>query len=184
MAKNTEVSSKWAMKNLTEWFLDYNERNPDLPCPESILTSLPPRKEELSKFLTIFIAETRNQNGEKYPPRTVYALLSGIIRSMVAENPQYHPNFLCKSDPAFKTFHTAMDNLFKKLKSDGVGADAKHTEAISAEEEKQLWESGVLNVSTPTGLLRAVFYMCGKCFCLRGGLEHRNLSVSQVKRLD
>ena len=181
MAKNTEVSSKWAMKNLTEWFLDYNKWNPDLPCPESILTSSPPSKEELSKFLTIFIAETRNQNGEKYP-RTVYALLSGIIRSMVAENPQY-PNFLCKSDPAFKTFHTAMDNLFKKLKSDGVGADAKHTEAISAEEEKQLWESGVLNVSTPTGLLRAVFYMCGKCFCLRGGLEHRNLSVSQLKRL-
>ena len=182
MAKNTEVSSKWAMKDLTEWFLDYKKRNPDLPCPESILTSSPPSKEELSKFLTIFIAETRNQNGEKYPPRTVYALLSGIIRSMVAENPQY-PNFLCKSDPAFKTFHTAMDNLFKKLKSDGVGADAKHTEAISAEEEKQLWESGVLNVSTPTGLLRAVFYMCGKCFCLRGGLDHRNLSVSQLKRL-
>ena len=58
MAKNTEVSSKWAMKNLTEWFLDYNKRNPDLPCPESILTSSPPSKEELSKFLTIFIAET------------------------------------------------------------------------------------------------------------------------------
>ena len=73
--------------------------------------------------------------------------------------------------------------MFKNLKSDGVGADAKHTEAISAEEEKQLWESGVLNVSTPTGLLRAVFYMCGKCFCLRGGLEHRHLSVSQLKRL-
>ena len=129
MAKNTEVSSKWAMKDLTEWFLDYNKRNPDLPCPESILTSSP-SKEELSKFLTIFIAETRNQNGEKYPPRTVYALLSRI---MVAENPQYP----CKSDPAFKTFLTAMDNLFKKLKSGGVGADAKHTEAISAEEEKQ-----------------------------------------------
>ena len=68
MVKNTEVSSKWAMKDLTEWFLDYNKRNPDLPFPESILTSLPPSKEELSKFLTIFIAETRNQNGEKYPP--------------------------------------------------------------------------------------------------------------------
>ena len=107
MAKNIEVSSKWAMKNFTEWFHDYNKRNSDLPCPESILTSSPPSKEELSKFLTIFIAETRNQNGEKYLPRTVYALLSG---SMVAENPQY-PNFLCKSDPAFKTFHTAMDNL-------------------------------------------------------------------------
>ena len=106
------------------------------------------------------------------------------VQTFVAESPQY-PNFLCKFDPAFKTFHTAMDNLFKKLKSDGVGADAdaKHTEAISAEEEKQLWESGVLNVSTPTGFLRAVFYMYGKCFCLRGGLEHRNLSVFQLKRL-
>ena len=71
VAKNTEVSSKWAMKDLTEWFLDYNKWNPDLPCPESILTSSLPSKEELSKFLTIFIAETRNQNGEKYPPRTV-----------------------------------------------------------------------------------------------------------------
>ena len=60
MAKNTEVSSKWAMKNFTEWFLDYIKRN--LPCPESILTSSPPSKEELSKFLTIFIAETRNRN--------------------------------------------------------------------------------------------------------------------------
>ena len=69
-----------------------------------------PGKEELSKFLTIFIVETRNQNGEKYPPRTVYALPSGIIISMVAKNPQY-PNFLCKSDPAFKYFHTALDNL-------------------------------------------------------------------------
>ena len=92
MAKNIELSSKWAMKNLTEWFLDYNKQNPDLPSPESIFTSSPPSKEELSKFLTIFIAETRNQNGEKYPPRTVYALLSGISRSMVAENQQY-PNF-------------------------------------------------------------------------------------------
>ena len=59
MAKNTEVSSKWAMKNLTEWFLDYNKRNPDLPCPESILTSSPPSKEELSMFLIIFIAGTK-----------------------------------------------------------------------------------------------------------------------------
>ena len=92
MAKNIELSSKWAMKNLTEWFLDYNKQNPDLPSPESIFTSSPPSKEKLSKFLTIFIAETRNQNGEKYPPRTVYALLSGIIRSMVAKNQQY-PNF-------------------------------------------------------------------------------------------
>ena len=179
--KNTEVSSRWALKNLHDWYTDYQERNPESPCPESILTSSP-NKEDLNKYLTIFISETRNQNGDRYPPRTIYSLLSGILRAMRAENPAY-PNFLDKKDLAFKTFQIALDNLFKKLKLDGIGIDSKHTENISAEEEDSLWASGVLNVSTPKGLLRAVFFICGKCFCLRGGQEHRNLSVSQVKRL-
>ena len=81
------------------------------------------------------------------------------------------------------SFRTALDNLFKQLKSDGVGSNSQHTENISPEEEDRLWTSGVLNVTTPKGLLRAVFFACGKCFCLRGGEEHQNLSVSQLKRL-
>ena len=40
----------------------------------------------------------------------------------------------------------------------------------------------MLNIKSPIGLLRAVFYYCGKCFCLRGGQEHRNLSLSQLER--
>lgn len=34
-----------------------------------------------------------------------------------------------------------------------------------------LWESGVLNTSTPRGLLNAAFYTVGKMFCL---IEVRN----------
>ncbi len=50
--------------------------------------------------------------------------------------------------------------MFKKLKSAGVEADAKkNKEAISLDEEQKIWESGVIGVDTPTGLLRAVF-MC------------------------
>ena len=40
-----------------------------------------------------------------------------------------------------------------------------------------------MNTTTPRGLLRAVFYTVGKCFCLRGGQEHRNLTISQFERL-
>ena len=87
---------------------------------------------------------------------------------MRAENPEY-PNFLSKSDLPFKTLHIAMDKVFKKLKSDCVGADAKHTEGISLDEELKIWESGVNGVDTSTALLRAVFFVCGKSFCLRGG---------------
>ena len=73
----------------------------------------------------------------KYPLTTIYSLLSGILRSMRAKSPSY-PKFLDKKDQSIKTFQTALDNLFKKLKSEGVGEDAQHTESISAEEEDTL----------------------------------------------
>ena len=45
-----------------------------------------------------------------------------------------------------------------------------------------MWRSGVLNVVSPKGLLRCVFFYVGKSFCLRGGQEHRDLTLSQLKR--
>ena len=53
---------------------------------------------------------------------------------------------------------------------------------VTKEEENVLWERGGLNLNTPLGLLRAVFYSNGKVFCLQGGKEHRNLKISQFVR--
>ena len=88
-----------------------------------------------------------------------------------------------KTEPAFTSFRITLDNLFKCLRGSGVGTNSKHTEGISNDEEKLLWDTGVLNSDTPKGLLRAVFFYNGKCFCLRGGQEHRNLGILQLKRL-
>ena len=93
-----------------------------------------------------------------------------------------YPNVFNK-DPAFTTFQVTLSNLFKCLRSEGVGAQSANTETISSEEENQLWASGVLNVDSPKGLLRSVFYFNGKCFCLRGGQEHRDLGISQLQQL-
>ena len=101
---------------------------------------------------------------------------------MRAENPEY-PNVIDKTDPAFTSFCTTLDNLYKCLRGSGVGTNSKHAEEISNDEEKLLWDTGVLNSDTPKGLLRAVFFYNGKCFCLRGGQEHRNLGILQLKRL-
>lgn len=109
-------------------------------------------------------------------------LLCGILREMRIKNHQY-PNFMQKDDPDFVTFHTTLDNEFKSLRSEGIGSSCSRTEGISSEEEVLLLSSGVLNLTTPKGLLRAAFYYCGKCFCLRGGNEHRRLSLCQLKRL-
>uniref|UniRef100_A0A1X7TT57 DUF3504 domain-containing protein n=1 Tax=Amphimedon queenslandica TaxID=400682 RepID=A0A1X7TT57_AMPQE len=181
MTKNTEKSSKWAMANFVEWFHEYNKRNEDATCPEEVITPSC-SKDLLNKWLCVYISETRNKSGELYPPSTIQSLLSGILRYMRQENPSY-PNFFSKDDPAFSTFQATLNNVFKSLRSGGIGAEASHTETITSEEEDTLWETGVLNIDSPKGLLRCVFYYNGKCFCLRGGQEHRELGVSQLKRL-
>ena len=180
--RNTEKSSKWAVKNLQEWYEDYNSRNPDERCPEEILSPVC-SKQVLAKWLCVFVNETRSRTGDLYPPKTVQAILGGILRSMRIQNPEY-PNFFNKDDPLFTDFNITVDNLFKMLRSEGVGAQCGHTEGISSEEEEQLWNSGVLNADDPRGLLRSVFFMNGKCFCLRGGQEHWDLSISQLERLN
>ena len=70
--KTTDASTQWALKILKDWVYGFNDRNGEEQCPESIL-SPSFTKEELNKWFTLFIAETRNH---QYPPRTIYAILS------------------------------------------------------------------------------------------------------------
>ena len=65
----------------------------------------------------------------------------------------------------------------------GIGAESRQTETFSKDEEEKLWNSGVLGSNNPKPLLRAVFYLNGRNFCLRGGEEQRNLKISQLQRL-
>ena len=69
----------------------------------------------------------------------------------------------------FGALHGVVDNIFCKLCSEGVGSEVVHTPAITADEEKQLWKSSVLNITMPKGLQRAVFFLCGEIFvCVVG----------------
>ena len=86
---------------------------------------------------------------------------------MTGENPRY-PNFLDKKNPVFVGFHHSLDNLFRQLREEGVGAESQQTPTIAIEEENMLWDKGILNTSTPKGFFRAVFYYNGKNFVLRG----------------
>ena len=55
---------------------------------------------------------------------------------------------------------------------------------MSNHEEQKLWERGVLSSEPPSGLLRAVFYLNGINFVLRGGEEHHSLKISQFTFLN
>ena len=85
-------------------------------------------------------------------------------------------------DHRFEELHDSIDNLFRELRSSGVGSDTKSAEVITKDEEAQLWEKGLLGTNSTKALFRAVFFLNGRNFCLRGGDEHRRLKLSQIKR--
>ena len=72
--KCTEQSNNWAASNFEEWRRDYNGRNLGSEIHTDILGSMD--CQELDEVLSVFIVETRKENRENYPPRTLYQLLS------------------------------------------------------------------------------------------------------------
>ena len=136
----------------------------------------------MDDVLSTFIVETQKENGEKYPPRTLYQLLSGLHRYASLLHPDVDLPQFCSSKLTFRRLHRTLNNLFKELCVKGVGSSSKHHDPISKQDINQLWETGVLSVKAPMQLLNAVFFTTGLYCCLCGGEEHRSLCFSDFKR--
>ncbi len=93
----------------------------------------------LCKWLVVYVAETRKKDGSEYPLKSIYLLLTGLLRDMREINPMC-PNFLDSQNREFTVFHTAIDNVFRRLRSSGVGSSSKSTAMFSKDEENQLWD--------------------------------------------
>ena len=178
---NTKKSNEWAYKNFQLWRDNRNRLYPDTECPEDLLQKPPWDPAVMSFWLSRFACETRSTAGEKYPATTVFSLLSALMRRTRSIDPDC-PNFMDSTNSQFREIHSIIDGYFRELRSLGVCAEVKRTSTISKEEENLLWEKGVVGVSTPESLFRAVFFYNGKNFCLRGGKEHRALKISQIVR--
>ena len=179
-AKNTATSTRWAVKNFEDWRKARKEHFPDKDqVPDDLFRD--GNRQDLCKFLSAYVAETRKQDGSPYPPKTVYALLTGLLRHSRTLNAA-SPNFLDTEDPSFFSFHASLDNLFCRLRSSGIGSQSKSAEIFTKVDQKKLWDDEILGLENPKSLLRAVFFLNGKNFALRGGEEHRQLKLSQVKR--
>jgi len=49
---------------------------------------------------------------------------------------------------------------------------------LTKEDEANLWNRGVMGVTTPKTLQNAAFYVVGKMFALHGVIEHRSSKLS------
>ena len=172
---NTAKSTKWAIKNFEMWRIARNAKFVNDQYPENWYAD----KENLCGWLCRFVAETRKANGDKYTPRGLYLLLAGLQRKIRLSNPQESVNIFAYA--IFKELRNICDSVFKRLHQRGIGS-AKSTKVLTQLEENKLWESGVLNLNTPIGLLRSVCFYNGKSFCLHGGQEQHGLKLSQIAK--
>ena len=178
----TVKSTKWALNHFNRWKEERNERfagDTENQIPPDLLKTSDPQL--LCKWLGVYAAEARKQDGRMFPPNTVYNLLAGLVRYMRVVNPSC-PNFLHTCNLQFKSLHDSLDETFRKLKAEKSLVRAT-PQPFTKEEEEQLWSSGALSTSNPKGLLHAVFFLNSRNFGLCGGRKHRQLKLSQFKRI-
>ena len=126
--KNTAASAKWALVNFNAWRQSRNKcfsGNPEKQVPGNFSEGTDDPA-ALCKRLTLYVAETRKQDGSEYPPKTLYSLLTGLLRHSHAQNPNC-PSFPNNRDHRFDALHNAVDNVFRKLHQTGVGSETKST---------------------------------------------------------
>ena len=139
-------NNHWALNNFYSRLQQRSKQQPEDPCPTDILLTKEP--ELLNKWLSLFVLETRKLDASEYPPKTLHQILCGIQRYM-RENAEEPFNIFDKNDHRFRGFRGTCDREFQRLHQNGVGADVKHAEIITSEEEETLWSAGVLGVSSP-----------------------------------
>ena len=102
--KNTHNSSQWALQNFNTWAT--NRSSLGHPVPERLLESHDAKL--LCKYLSLYVMETRREDGKPYHPSTIRVLLSGINRILQANKAPF--SVLDKSNPDFRDFDV---NLIK-----------------------------------------------------------------------
>ena len=79
VVKNTEKSSLWAVGVFSSWVEERNEHNQE-KCPMEVLCMGPGDDKLLCYWLCAFVKEARRADGQRYTPRSIQMLLSGLQR--------------------------------------------------------------------------------------------------------
>lgn len=173
VARNTMRTTNWALNVWKDWTAHRRKVCSPVDCPPHLYIC---KDVELDFWLSRFVLEIRRQDGQPYPPQTLYSIVCGLMRYLR----ELHPKLNLFKDVAFAGFHRTLDGEMKRLRSLGIGVQKKRAEPISIDEEGKLWEQKLLGETDPHVLLDTMVFMCGLYFALRSGKEHRDLTTSQI----
>ena len=151
--QNTEASTQWALRNFGAWVK--NREVMGSPVPKDLLKSHDP--ELVCKWISLFVLETRQEDGERYPPGSIRNLVSGLNRVLQSNKAPF--SILDKGDLRFRDLTKTLDTVSSSLHKEGIGVEKNSASVISMDDENLFWEKGVLGSSTPKLLQVTVFFM-------------------------
>lgn len=176
---NTRKQTMWCLAVWEDWIKARRSMpvlNEEFPIVERDITEMDVDK--MNFWLSKFVLEVRKTNGDCFYPSTMYNICCGLQRYLRDNG---RPEISLWVDYSFKSFRDSLDGEMKRLTSLGVGAVKKQAEAFSREQEDLLWKKKLLGDHNGQTLLNTLVFLIGKFFSLRGGKEHRSLTVSQMR---
>ena len=133
--------------------------------------------DHLDEILQFFFAEVRKNDGSEYEPDSLRTMLSSLDRWLREKGQKYS----IIKDKAFEGCRKVLNGKAISLREKGMGKRKNRSDALTLEEEKQLWEKGVLGCTNPTSLNYSIFYTISQQFGTRGCQEHHQIRVEDLK---
>ena len=118
-------------------------------------------EQDLKHDVCDFIVKIRKENGDQYPPGSLYDLLQEL--SMFLEREKGFENKLMSH--AFKEICNTLDNIMKERTAEGIPGRPEH-DYISEDHEQTLWEKGILGEDNPDKLRKTISFLVGVRFGL------------------
>ncbi|XP_052102685.1 uncharacterized protein KIAA1958-like [Mytilus californianus] len=181
--KKTKNNNKWALGVWVAWTLERNlcretfaDGVASIPSDPNCLSN-----ELLNYWMAHFIQECRRMDSSPYPPNSLVQIASGIQRYLRTDCNRNDINLFQKDSVPFSFFRKCLDSRMKELINSGIGTDVKRADPILISDEETMWDSGVFNCDTATGLTNIVFFYNCKLFGFRALDEHKELDASQYR---
>ena len=180
--KNTRKVMNWSISAFKAWRVARNkqiiviEKSEDNTVPWKDLHAF--TNDELNYFLPRFVMEVRKQNGERYPPNSLWQMVTALQAFMRMKG--RHVSLV--NDVSFKPIQDALDVEMKESQKAGLGR-RKQADVLPGKVEEDMWDTGVLGTGDPKTLLDTLMFTLGYYFALRAS-DHKNLNIDeQIKVL-
>ncbi|XP_066935958.1 zinc finger MYM-type protein 3-like [Clytia hemisphaerica] len=132
---------------------------------------------ELDAVLCQFYGEVRKRDGDDYEPDSLRVMQAGLHRYLVENN---YPKSIMDETVFNKSIKT-LEGKARLLRQNGMGKRPNASQAITRDEEDELWRSGKLGISNPVSLLHTIWFLNIQHFGQRGQQEHASLNIENFQ---